>query len=74
MLQDVFRSSSLYENSGPSVEFQRQVRIFSEGIAHSPAAQQGCMFPLQNVSWVELVRRRSLSSVQATVYVARVLL
>ena len=74
MLQDAFRSSSLYENSGPSVEIQRQVRIFSEGIAHSSAAQQGCMFPLQNVSWVELVRRISLSSVQAKVYVARVLL
>ena len=45
-------------------ELRRQVHMFSEGFAHSPAAQQGCMFSLQNLSWVDLVRRRSLSSDQ----------
>ena len=59
MLQDMFHSSSLYENSGSSVEIQQQVRIFSERIAHSPAAQQGFVSAGRGRLQLDSTHRRS---------------
>ena len=40
--------------------------MFSEGVAHLPAAQQCCVFPLQNLSWVDLIRRKKNSQLRST--------